>query len=438
VRRIFRISFACLCAVLLLNGCALRTVEEMYQIPKRSETENHLQSAIDTVMIGLQYAAPVAGENQQTVQMADLDGDGEEEYLLFAKGNSELPLQILIFEKNAEAFSLSARIESNGSVFEQVEYVNIDGRPGMELVVGKRVSDQVLRSVSVYTFASGAPEQLMSANYLRFLTCNLISGDSSELMLIQPGESDNPNGIAVLYWFREGEMSRSREAELSRPADSVKRIMVSALESGEPAVYIASSMDENAIITDIFSMKNGKFTNISFSNESGTSVQTMRNYYVYADDMDEDGILELPSLITMKPLAQTRVANQQYLIRWYSMDLHGEESDKMYTFHNFLGGWYMKLDGAWADRISVIQEGNRHLFYLWDESFETPDKIFTVYSFTGENREEDAMLNGCFVLLRTDSVVYAAKIEEGSLLIAQENLISAFQLIHIDWKTGET
>ena len=60
----------------LLTGCALQTVNEMYALPKRSKEYDSLQSAIDSAMYGLSYSAPVSGENRQTVQMADLDGDG--------------------------------------------------------------------------------------------------------------------------------------------------------------------------------------------------------------------------------------------------------------------------------------------------------------------------------------------------------------------------
>ena len=65
-------------ASILLTGCALQTVDEMYALPKRSKEYDSLQSAIDSAMYGLSYSAPVSGENQQTVQMADLDGDGVE------------------------------------------------------------------------------------------------------------------------------------------------------------------------------------------------------------------------------------------------------------------------------------------------------------------------------------------------------------------------
>ena len=73
-------------SALLLSGCAMRTIDELYAPPKRSEEYSRLQSAIDIAMAGLEYSAPLSGENQQAVQMADLDGDGVEEYLVFAKG----------------------------------------------------------------------------------------------------------------------------------------------------------------------------------------------------------------------------------------------------------------------------------------------------------------------------------------------------------------
>ena len=37
-------------AVCLLSGCGMRSVHELYRIPKRSEEYKNLQSAIDSVM----------------------------------------------------------------------------------------------------------------------------------------------------------------------------------------------------------------------------------------------------------------------------------------------------------------------------------------------------------------------------------------------------
>jgi len=429
-----------LMAALLLSGCTMRTVDEMYRLPRRSETDDHLQSAIDAAMADLNYAAPIAGENQQTVQMADLDGDGEVEYIVFARDSVNKAIRILIFDQEKEAFTLKSVIESHGSAFEQVEYVNIDNNPGVEMVIGRLVSDQVLRSLSVYSFSEGSPEQIMTSSYLKFLSCDLNEDGNTELMLIQPGETEADRGVAVMYSVEDGRIQRSREVELSAAGTSVKRIMTSRLESGEPAVYVASALEESAVITDIFTVRNGSFANISFSRESGTSVQTLRNYYVYADDIDSDGVLELPSLITMHPIKNSTSAEQQYLIRWYAMDSSGSEHTKRHTFHNYLGGWYLEVGEGWAERVSVIQTGNTFWFHVWDVNFETFVPVFSVHVLSGADREEAAESDNRFVLHRSDGVIYAARLESGAAdyQITQEDLTPCFHLIHQAWKTGET
>lgn len=433
-----RIGLALLLAVLLLSGCAMQTVDQMYCLPRRSADYDNLQSAIDGAMTGLQYSAPTSGENQQTVQLVDLTGDGELEYLLFARANSDSPLRILIFHRDDRSYSLMTTIECLGSGFERVEYVDIDGEPGAELVVGRRVSEQVMGAVSVYSFSGGETRQLMSSNYSKFLCCDLDRNGRGELIILNSGEDEEDRGTAVLYSFRDGKLSRSREVDLSEPAACIKRIMVGSLYGGTPAVYVASSADGSSIVTDVFAMKDGVFSNISFSNESGTSVKTLRNYYVYADDIDDDGVLELPSLITMPSAKAGAAGDKPYLIRWFAMDLDGNEVDKMYTFHNFASGWYLELDDDLAARICVEEAGNACIFSIWEE--DGVREVFRISALTGDDRDTAAVENNRFVLHRTDSVIYTGKLEGASASygITEENLISSFRLIQQDWKTGET
>ena len=105
-----RITFWLLIMVaILLSGCSVRTIDQMYCLPKRSEGYLNLQSAMDEAMVGLEYHAPISGSNQQPVQTADLDGDGDMEFLVFARGNDKKPLKILIFTNDKENYYLSLR-----------------------------------------------------------------------------------------------------------------------------------------------------------------------------------------------------------------------------------------------------------------------------------------------------------------------------------------
>lgn len=425
--------------LLALTGCAM-TVDEMYCLPIRSESYYNLQAVMDEVMEGLDYSAPTSGDNQQTVQMADLDGDGVEEVILFAEGTDETPLKIVVFRLEEETYQVMAVFESTGTDFDQVEYVQLDGKPGLELVVGRQVSDQILRNVAVYRFSGGQAEQLMTAQYRKFVICDLDENGCSDLLVLCASDGEQESGNAVLYTMQDGRVERSAECVLSQRVENLKRIMTGDLSGGQNAVFVASLVDESAIVTDVLAMVDGSLTNLSFSNESGTSVKTLRNYYVYADDIDHDGEVELPDLISMAVPYTTASESREHLIRWYSMAADGAETDKMYTYHNYLEGWYMELDSSLAKKLYVVQTGQgSYSFCVWNEALGDAEVLWTVYVLTGEDRSAQAAEENRFVLLKTDAVVYAAQMGDAGLMmgISQDDLTDVFHLIQSDWKTGE-
>jgi len=430
-----------LVAALCLSGCSMRTVDQMYCLPKRSEDHKDLRAAVDAAMTGLEYCAPLAGENQQTLQSADLDGDGTDEYLLFAKGSSDMPLRILIFDEVNEAFTHVTTIESSGSAFDQVEYVQMDEEKGMEIVVGCQISDQPLRSVSIYQYSKMEAQRLHQTGYTKFLVVDLDGDSLTELFVLGPGPTESDSGIAELYGVVNGAVERTNEVNMSGPADKLKRIIFGKLNDGTPAVYAASSVEDTALITDVFITQETKLVNVTFSNESGTSVKTLRSYYVYAEDLDHDGVVELPSLITMLPVTSDTVNTDRHdLIRWYGMNRDGSEVDKLYTYHNFAGGWYITLPEEWAPRLSVLQQGNCYDYYIWSDDGLQCQKVFTVYVLTGPNRTEQAEQENRFVLLKTDSVTYCGQIhpDAKNYGIDQQGVTKNFHLIETMWNTGET
>lgn len=440
MKRICSIICLLLAFILLLSGCEMTTTKDMYQLPKRSDSFNDLQKAIDTAMVGMDYCAPLAGENRQTVHMADLDGDKEKEYLLFAKSNQDKPLRILVFRNVDGTYVNTDTVACNGTAFDQVEYVDMDGRGGVEMVVGCQLSDQVIRSASVYSFEASALKQQATVNYTKLITTDLDTDGFTELLFLRPGATEGDNGVVALYHMKDGAVQRYNEASMSQPADKLKRIIQGKLDGGKSAVYMASAVGDTALVTDVFTVLDGVLTNVTLSNESGTDIRTMRNYYVYADDIDGDGVVELPSIIPMQLTERQFHTDTHHLIRWYAMTPTGEEVDKMYTYHNFSDGWYMQLSSDLASRITVTDIDHATVFYLWDKQFLTTEKLLTVHSFTGASREEQGLSDGRFILHKTDTTVYAASLEQKAATydFSTENVVYNFRLIQRDWKTGET
>ena len=425
----------------LFTGCNIRTVDQLYCLPVRPDAHLNLQSAMDEAMTGLEYFAPVSGENQQTVQSADLNGDKEPEYLVFARGVEDKKLRILIFTAVDEEYVLADTIERSANAFENVQYVRFSDTKGYDLVFGCQLTDTVARRLSVYKMRDKTLddiEGLSNLSYSHFVCADLDKDGLSELLVLRADEYQNGNGIAELYQMGTSGVERFKEASMSEPVDHIKRIMVSKLSGGNAAVYVASDVDGSAIITDVFAVVNEDFTNVSFSNESGTSVQTLRNYYVYADDIDSDGELELPDLIPMQS-APNISQEEQYLIRWYSMTPDGKEIDKMFTYHNYLGGWFLELNQNIVNTTLVNQLGNSFVFNVKKDDG-TLAEVMTIYVFTGHQREDQAVADNRFVLHRNETTVYAAHlgVESAAYNITKDSLVHSFRLIVQDWKAGET
>ena len=433
-----------LLAATLVSGCTMRTVDQMYSLPKRSQSYSHVQSAMDDAMTGLEYAAPTSGENQQTVQLADLDGDGVDEYLIFARNKAKTPLFILIFDTNEEGECfLMDRLELSGSVFERVEYVDVDDAPGVEMVVGCQVSDQLMGNVSIFSFFSGAAEKLMSASYSRFMTCDLDQNDRSELLVVRPGEAGEAGesapaeGMALRYEYRGGAMERSKEVLLSSSAEHIKRIVSGKLEGGEPAVFISNVLENSTVATDVLTLQGDRFFNLTAGRDS---VPTLRNYYVYAGDIDGDGVTELPGLTPMRPVTVQSTSEKMYMIAWYSLSLDGEQHEKRFTFHDYAGGWYLELEPQWARRISAEKNGNSYRFFLWDKDGVKVQSLFSLFVLTGSNRDEQAVEGDRFPLYRKEGVAYAVELHRAArgYGLTEEYMVKCFHLIHQAWKTGET
>ena len=418
-------------ACLLLSGCAMKTVDEMYCLPKRSEAYQELQKVLDTELQNMEYCAPLSGMNQQPVQAADVDGDGVSEFLVFAKAAGERPLRILVIEREDQTFTLTDTLQFSGSAFDQVEYISMDEKSGVELVVGIQLSDQLLRSVAAYTFADGKGEKLLDANYTNFLTVDLDRDNQGELFVLYPGQTEESPGFVALYEVEKGVVERSLEVKLSAPVSRLQRVITGELAGGEAAVFVASALEDTVLVTDVYALRSGALTNISLSNESGTSVSTIRNHFVYAQDIDEDGQLELPALIPMKAMSERNTQSED-LIRWYSLSITGEEVDKLYTYHNFVNSWYLVLDSTWAQQVTVTQDSTGYSFYLWDLAKENAIRVLEVQMLYDQDEISQAMESGAILLYQGESSAYVGVLtsDAAQFGLTQEWLRGSFYLIY--------
>lgn len=428
-KRIWIILLA-LAASMLLGGCALKTMDELYCLPQRSRAQRDLQAVIDQAMNGLEYCVPQSGENQQLVQPADLDGDGVNEYVLFARDNSEKPLKIMIFCQLASGYVLMDTIEGYGFGFDFVSYAQLDDRPGLEIIVGRLVSEDVVRSVSVYRFSSGIARHIHTTSYGRMCVADINADGISSLLLLNQASSEKLNGTLSVYAYMDEQLQKVEEMDVSCPADAYKQITLGRLDDGRPAVYVTCS-DDSGLVTDVF-VSDGDQLQMAVSHVLS---DMLGDVYVYPEDLDKNGILEIPRLKDMHP-AQGQIHR---MIEWFTVDSSGNEILRRKTYHNYLDNWYMVLDEDLADDLSVSKTGSNCTFYMTDPETGAALPLFTIMCLVDADREDMALQPGRVVLYRSDSVIYVAELEEYAeeYGVTPRQLVSHFKTIRADLKQEE-
>lgn len=415
-----------------LSGCLFQSADELYSLPQLSDDYYNLQACLDAILTdGVEYAAPVSGSQQQAVQLVDLTGDGEKEAVVFVKTGDERPLKTYIFQKTDDTYSQVCVIEGEGSAFQSVEYVELNDAGSLELVICRQVSDQVPQALSVYSPDEDLTvTELLNVSCTEYLSVDLTGDGVTDLLLLS--DDENASGAASLYSWNLGMLEKTGEAAMSTASDAVRRMITGTLEDGAPAVFVTSTWDESSIITDVFALREGQLVNVC--GDTTSEARAVRNYYVYAQDLDDDGAVELPQPLLLPAVSED--AESYWLIQWCSLSLDGTVTGKLLTYHNYAAGWYLELPMAWRDRITVWREDSTYVFAEWTEDGET-ELLFSIgTAASGEEIPADSTLlleqNGASFYLTLE-----ADAADRDAAFTAENLSSGFHLIQTDWNTGE-
>ncbi len=421
-------------AVLLLPGCGAAANDSLYRLPKLPTEYESLETLIDALIDGgAEYAAPTSGSNLQSVQMVDLDGDGEEEAVaFFRRPGDERPMKIYVFRATRDSYEQFCVIEGTAHSIYSINYVDLDGDGWREILAGIR-SDLDVQNLSVWSLAAGTPQQLLLAGYSRY-TAHDMDGDGRQDLIVLRSDEEN-FAVADYYAWNATELALRSSFRLSGTVAELSRLTNGVLSGGENALFVTSVTQDGGAITDILTVGAGVLHSVKRGADIG---RTFRFLEVYPGDVNADGITEVPE---PAPFRKTDPEGDSYYrICWRQYSAEGEETLVRETYQEAQSGWNLILPSSWDDRVTVRRtsgtEGSSVTFSELHGAEEKP--IVVIYAFTGADRTQLASRTGRIVLARQAEVSYAADIYNGGDdWIDEQTLRESFSLIQAEWTTGE-
>ena len=417
----------------LLTGCGFSdaSVEELFTLPRMAEEYTGLTKELDDLIAqGYEYASPTGGRNIQSVQMVDLDGDGQQEALAFFRMSSdEKPLKIFVFRLEDGTYTRFCTIESSGSAIDSVYYQDLNGDGRRELIVGWRISAEV-QTVAVYTVAR-EPVVLMSSGYSRFTMQDLNSDGIPSLLVLRT--DGNSQSVAEFYGWQDEQMGVAYRCVLSSSMASLNRgSMVSGrVDADTPALFITGVDEQGMAVTDILVFRSELgLVNLALTGSStGVSNAVFAYRQLSPQDIDGDGIIELPSPDTSWTAEQT-----DGLVSWLCCNGDGQLSTVAKTYHSLSCGWYFTIPESWWDwsvETATTSISNENQFSLAING----DPVLSLYTITGENRENRGRMGKRVLLRRQTATIYAGELNDAAAYYGMDEdlLRRSFSLIVGSW-----
>ena len=420
---------------LLLGGCSFAGMDEgLYRLPKLPAEYESLEEQLTQLLSdGAEYASPTSGSNLQSVQMVDLDGDGEEEAVAFMRrASDERPMKIYVFRANRDGYERYCVIEGTSSSIYSIAYTDIDGDGWREILAGIRSSLDV-QNLAIYSLATGEPQQLLLTGYSRYTARDIDGDGKTDLIVVR--SDDESIATADYYAWSESEMELYSSLRLSSSVAELMRMSVGTLLGGENALFVTGVTEEATAITDILMLREGKLVSVL----RGDSEEGYHFMNLYPGDVDSDGVTEVPEPV---PFPQPNPdAPVYYRICWRHYSADGSSGVVKETFQSTQDGWTLTLPEGWGERVSVMRSGSADssavTFSLLREK-EEPLPFVTIYTFTGESRDTQSRRGSRFQLLRQPEAVYAAELTDAAEgMIDEQGLRDRFAMIVSEWNAGE-
>lgn len=427
--------------MLLLSACSIDDTDELYSLPQPPEEYLQLQQLIDKeISGGCEYSAPTIGSFRQSVQLSDLDGDGVNEALAFLTNKEKGP-KICIYRKGENGYELATTIEGEGSSIGRVEYADLDGNGMTEILTSWKVSAD-MRLLKAYSVKDWTSYVLLTTSCTDFQIGDLDMNGTPDVAVLN---FDQTGGAVDMFSVdKKGEVLQS-SAKLSVSMQTVARLRVAAISNNVPAVFVEGQYSEGEELfnlTDIFVFTDGKLKNITLEGDTLDS-RAKRHYPVFCTDIDGNGSMDVP--FAEKLYTQSSATAENYVFDWFSYDETGNSVFCGSTYHNYSDGWYFVIPDEWREGLTIRRDtallGERAVVISnVDEETDKVTDLLTIYMLSDENRVDRAKIAGRFVLVSSETVIYAARLWQGADVTPteeqQKDIISRFHLIYTEWITG--
>ena len=439
--RFFKIAFLAVCC-LLLSACSSfqPNLTDLMQSPKLTEEQAEIYEALtnaaDVSDVQLKY--PKSGDYRSAFVMFDLDADGEDEALVFYNmpswgGN----VRIMVLDHQQDEWVSVYDAVGEGTDVTEVDFQVLTASGRHCVLIGWEQGTSENTSISVYDYTGGQLRVLYESEYSQMLIEDLDQDGTKEILLGIFKASSKTGAIRLINDTEDGLQSASRVV-MDSTITGFLGIEIGRLAQNQIAVFVDAYTSSTQIVTEIMVYTDdGKLRSLS-SHYSGLDRPLLREVPVRCEDINGDGILEIPVSLVEYSEEEREEDNRKNLLQYLYLS-NPEELERLgeadsaensqagsvtFTFSpvwtgfvNLDYGFRFQFPEEWIGQVNVVKESDRNewVFTLRTEAAEPPALLrIRVY---GQDEPRDVFDNLVYEQLEKRGVYeyYAAPVKSSAV-----------------------
>lgn len=371
--------------VFCMSGCSLNffSIESMLSPPRLHGKNGEVQKAFYELMSAknIKLKTPAKGDFKSSFILRDLNGNGEEEALVFYSDSGvDTSVRLCLLESVNDTWVIASDIKGMGSGVYGVEFCDFNNDGKTEILVGWSLfENKSARSVCAYSIEDGdngvlTLKALLNEYYTSHIVADLDNNGLDDLIILYLDDTaEQPKTYFRAFSFTGGsEMFKFSELNLDSAAISVAGINSDTVK--------VENNDVTRIVIDFYKTENSVFTEVVHWNKSklksvnvikNASVTTVRNSGVLTDDIDHDGKYEVPvpeKVNINDGEISAKVGKETYsFVKFKWLNVYGDVSEgNVYTVYNPVHNYLFKIsnDNKMTVRFDIYR--NALVFYDWN------------------------------------------------------------------------
>ena len=412
-------------------------VSELMRPPKATGENAAIQKLIDEVAgEGYSLKYPQKGAYRSAITSVDFDKDGEEEAIAFyqPKGDAQ-SIHLLVMNPVGEEWEVMGDFEGKGAMVDRLIFTDIDSDGTEELIVGWGTYNSLVNDLTVYMISEDGNKEFQSPNqYSEIIIDDFTQDEKNDLLLLSLYSAERP---AMAYLLSLNDTKNSvyvaGETRMDDEVVSYSQILAGQITESRYGAVIDGITKDGYYNTQILYFHDyfSSLECVRFTEDTPTN-QALRSYEVKSQDIDNDGIIEIPNTFRM-PLDATQLdAVPSAQVYWCQYTDLGNLEVNETCIASIIYSFFFFTPDSWQDEVTayVNYSTSEVTFCKWDKKKGNGDVLLVIKIFDKAVWNDGVSGKGYTELAATDTQVYAfiTAQNNSSLMMTDQQVKDAFTL----------